>query len=988
MTTSLVAAGERHVRTPEGAALYDQPIGAVITKDVIEAAKRAAEAVPSAQAAEAEAARAVRPGPRDSIRRRIRAWFETPDMTPQTQEIVSGFDPRTFESDGQAGQYALNHSSPGRFGHIPRSPAWSSESHESISSDSLSGFHEAQAELRKGEVSSPRAKAFIAKFNRHSSPTTDDLIVSRRVGLDAFPGGSVEGLGGKEIHDAAYFQGNLGTPIGDAPVLLTVAVPKGTRAMFTGNGPNDRGVILDRDQGMQVTKVIPDGKGGWYVAAVAAPSRGRASEALKEEREIPTGAPARRGGPGAPPLLEREPGRRAPGFAQPRAFDEPETRAAPPPQHPRLRVAPPAESEPTAIRQVRKLPDEIAAELNNPKTTIARMREIAKEYDLKVPGAVTRKGDVRDFLLGRRAEEAPSVETRKLSAEATAQLAEPKTTVAQLRKIAKDHGVRIPSTETRKEDIRKFLMRAGGIKEKPPDLLPPSERDRFREAWREVGKAPSGPAQRELNEVFIDVRGGRLGVLDAARRLENSAGIDREERNRLRARRGDGEPGAEERKLDDEIAAKEKAAKFLRDYRLAEETPAPAPVKKVAKKAAPKKTATRIDDHIRMAYSVIRARRGDRKWVSLADLREEMGEQYSRGEVDKALKDLVGKPGVHLESEMNQSALTHRDRDAAVYVGGDFNHYISIAASFPTAAPGPVVPPAAPKKATSSAGTPRATPRLSRDELEKYNKGQLEVMARHRGIHIPTGATKEEIIDALTSGRTNPMAGPATITTETVPESTLDIRPELAQATGHRTLARATQDEYRRITGRELAIDFGSDPDLSLQTSKEHMEGILRAAQQWPETDLREVRWFNGDIGGPWAIGGNNAIMFNSAYTSKTGRDRYLQELAAGVAGWESGGVGFHPRGASTPAAAAMHEFGHLIEGDSSRPHLGTMRLVARRTQEENERRPSRLIAREVSQYATMDAHELVAEAFLDVMLNGDAAGRLSREIVDLFRGR
>jgi len=265
-------------------------------------------------------------------------------------------------------------------------------------------------------------------------------------------------------------------------------------------------------------------------------------------------------------------------------------------------------------------------------------------------------------------------------------------------------------------------------------------------------------------------------------------------------------------------------------------------------------------------------------------------------------------------------------------------------------------------------------------------------MARHRGIHIPTDATKAEIIDALTSGRSSPMAGvPGATLAEPVPHSTVQVRPELAQATGHRSLARAAQSEYKRITGRDLTVDLGPDPDLSLDTAREHLEGVLRAAEQWPDVDLREVRWFNGQLSTPgqqrpWALGGNGTIMFNTAYTSRAGRQRYLRELEAGVAGWDGGGSGFHPRGANTPAAVAMHEIGHLVAPErEARGYPGVVRLVQRRAREDRVP-PSRLVRREVSLYADASPAELVAEAVLDVLLNGDGAGRLSREIVELLR--
>ena len=81
MTAALVASPDR-VRTPEGAKKYGQPIGTVITKDIIERARRLARAVVPGGGGAAErvkAARAVQPSARD----RIRSWFRSPEMSPE-----------------------------------------------------------------------------------------------------------------------------------------------------------------------------------------------------------------------------------------------------------------------------------------------------------------------------------------------------------------------------------------------------------------------------------------------------------------------------------------------------------------------------------------------------------------------------------------------------------------------------------------------------------------------------------------------------------------------------------------------------------------------------------------------------------------------------------------------------------------------------------------------------------------------------------------
>lgn len=96
----------------------------------------------------------------------------------------------------------------------------------------------------------------------------------------------------------------------------------------------------------------------------------------------------------------------------------------------------------------------------------------------------------------------------------------------------------------------------------------------------------------------------------------------------------------------------------------------------VTRVAEPKAIAAGdVETQIRAAYRKLRKRPG--AWVGLADIRDEL-DGLPQTTVDGALKALVGQLGVFLEPEMNQSSLTKRDRDAAVRIGGEFNHYLKI----------------------------------------------------------------------------------------------------------------------------------------------------------------------------------------------------------------------------------------------------------------------------------------------------------------------
>jgi hypothetical protein len=80
-------------------------------------------------------------------------------------------------------------------------------------------------------------------------------------------------------------------------------------------------------------------------------------------------------------------------------------------------------------------------------------------------------------------------------------------------------------------------------------------------------------------------------------------------------------------------------------------------------------------DRVRRAYADLAAEPED--WVSLTELRRQL-DGLPRHEVDQVLKDLDGKGGT-LIPEANQKTLTAEDRAAAVRIGGEDNHLLSMA---------------------------------------------------------------------------------------------------------------------------------------------------------------------------------------------------------------------------------------------------------------------------------------------------------------------
>ncbi len=83
-----------------------------------------------------------------------------------------------------------------------------------------------------------------------------------------------------------------------------------------------------------------------------------------------------------------------------------------------------------------------------------------------------------------------------------------------------------------------------------------------------------------------------------------------------------------------------------------------------------------LEERIRVAYrELVREPRG---WVGLVDLRPKLGAPAA--EVDALLKKLSSAGKVHLVPEDNRKALTAADHEAAIRIGGEDNHLLSIEA--------------------------------------------------------------------------------------------------------------------------------------------------------------------------------------------------------------------------------------------------------------------------------------------------------------------
>lgn len=226
------------------------------------------------------------------------------------------------------------------------------------------------------------------------------------------------------------------------------------------------------------------------------------------------------------------------------------------------------------------------------------------------------------------------------------------------------------------------------------------------------------------------------------------------------------------------------------------------------------------------------------------------------------------------------------------------------------------------------------------------------------------------------------------------------MRPSLAQAKSVAGLNKAAAAEARKITGRDISIDMTGS---HLETAKEHSEGILQALERFPNASLNNVRVQPLDDN-VYAHAAGSTVVFNQKFASSSGREEYLHSLTEDAKGWEKGlqvyGINdlkiasFHTRNSGSPRAVALHEMGHVVHIATTRERSNAAvdAVVKRETAREQRRQTlpgarvkdsGDLVLRTVSGYAMKSRHELVAEAFTDVMLNGSGASRTSKGIFD-----
>lgn len=264
---------------------------------------------------------------------------------------------------------------------------------------------------------------------------------------------------------------------------------------------------------------------------------------------------------------------------------------------------------------------------------------------------------------------------------------------------------------------------------------------------------------------------------------------------------------------------------------------------------------------------------------------------------------------------------------------------------------------------------------------------------------LPNTSGVEEVGE-IPTGITPALPGPTTPGgVPSLPAVGVEVRPALAAARTTGAVERVFTEEFERITGRRpQTVSFAG----SAATAREHAEGLLRGLERFPDAKLTNVsaaRLAQDSTEYAHAVGGR--VGFNYHWASPAGRKKYLTAVRSDVdSRW-------HPTGTDSPVAIALHEFGHILDiatvGKAIRQDLDSLltRRAALRDADLAARKAAGeladpddfvagtgvegLINREISRYATKNREELVAEAFADVMVNGEGASLLSREIFDLL---
>jgi hypothetical protein len=199
--------------------------------------------------------------------------------------------------------------------------------------------------------------------------------------------------------------------------------------------------------------------------------------------------------------------------------------------------------------------------------------------------------------------------------------------------------------------------------------------------------------------------------------------------------------------------------------------------------------------------------------------------------------------------------------------------------------------------------------------------------------------------------------------------SSSGVRQSLRDSSTTEDVATVLESDLSATLGHPVSVYLTG---MEVGLAREHAEGLLVAAERFPNSRLATVSTHGpggfttehpGDPRGEsWAVTRLGAYSRNNDEISfRVGEEpsRYRAHLSV------SEKAGYIAVG--TPSGVAIHEYGHVVTGHDTAAYHASVAAAGR--------------AGKVSRYGASDDRELAAEAFADVVVNGSAAPKVSRDI-------
>lgn len=204
------------------------------------------------------------------------------------RKAMEGFAPATFNDAGAARAYLEQVA--------PNPPAGAADAY-------LQGdWRDVNTALRAGKTADG-----VDEIDQQMRPLPDDLMLRRQVPLSLFAHVPMKELEGMKVRDAAYASTSLDVPghepNGPGVVTMHIAAPKGTPALVNAA---DGEILLARDTEVAITRVEPDGRGGWDVYGAVLPKAKTRAARTKPAPSEPSGKTARTDST-TPPAAKDEP---------------------------------------------------------------------------------------------------------------------------------------------------------------------------------------------------------------------------------------------------------------------------------------------------------------------------------------------------------------------------------------------------------------------------------------------------------------------------------------------------------------------------------------------------------------------------------------------------------------------------------------------------------------------------------------------------------